>query len=278
MTGDRNEIEEKAGAYLRIADSLMPGWIRGFYVVGSAALGEYVPGRSDLDFVAVVSSEVGRSQLLRARLLHALGGIQAVSYSKRRGGALTGGTPNGVFVRETDIARPVTTITPVASHTGHTFSTGKGFDVNPVVWKVLAERGITIRGDPMGEIGLDPQPDMLKQWNLGNLNTYWRRWGEKVRRGRLKMSMSGLRYGSAWAIGWGTLGAPRLHCTIATGDVIGKRTAGEYALDTFGDEWHDVVRLGLAWWHRETHAVSPEDVRRSGEFVLAVVDAANALG
>ena len=28
---------------------------------------------------------------------------------------------------------------------------------------------------------------------------------------------------------WGVLGAPRLHCTIATGEVISKEAAGEYA-------------------------------------------------
>ena len=33
------------------------------------------------------------------------------------------------------------------------------------------------------------------------------------------------------------LGSPRLHRTVVTGEVISKETAGEYALDVFGDRW-----------------------------------------
>ena len=40
--------------YLRLADRLLPGMITGFYVTGSVALGAYRPGRSDIDFVAVL--------------------------------------------------------------------------------------------------------------------------------------------------------------------------------------------------------------------------------
>src|SRR5205807_3671813 len=66
-----------------------------------------------------------------------------------------GGTPNGVFVTGDELGLPVTTITPVASHTAQRFEVGTGFDVNPAVWKVLAGRGIRIRGRDPGDLGLD---------------------------------------------------------------------------------------------------------------------------
>ena len=266
------DVRERASAYLRIADRLLPGRISAFYVVGSAALGEYVPGRSDVDFVAVVPYPLGSRDMLRLRALHLAAGASAWFRTR------TGGTPNGVFVLEADIRLPVSQIRPVASHTGYRFEAGEAFDVNPVVWKVLEQRGLTIRGPAPGTLGLDPEPHSLTMWNLRNLNRYWRPWGEAVRRGHLKRSISGLRYGDAWAVGWGTLGAPRLHYTITTGEVIGKRSAGEYALTTFDPHWHDVIKQGISWWDRDLRApVTAADARRAGEFVVTVVGSANAL-
>jgi hypothetical protein len=250
----------------------LPGWITDFYVVGSAALGEYVPGRSDLDFVAVVDGPIPRRSMPRLRALHVVGGIQGIVHSRR------GGTPNGVFVAGDDVGLPVTKISPIASHTAHRFEVGKGFDVNPVVWKVLAERGIRIRGRDSGDLGLDWQPELLRQWNLDNLNAYWRPLGRRMARGELKKTLSGLRYGYSWGVSWCTLSAPRLHYSVATGDVVGKRTAGEYALHTFDAEWHAVIQLGLQWWHRTlAEPVRPEQARRAGEFVEVVVESAHAL-
>lgn len=268
----RVDIDRKASAYLAAADRLLPGWITDFYVVGSGALGEYVPRRSDLDFVAVVDGAITPRRLIRPRLLHIAGGIQGIVQSR------TGGTPNGVFVTRDDVSAPVTAIRPVASHTAQRFAVGKAFDVNPVVWKVLAERGIRIRGRNPGELGLDWQPEVFRQWNLDNLEAHWRPLGRRMARGELKKTWSGLRYGYAWGVGWCTLGAPRLHCSVATGHVVGKRTAGQYALDTFGSEWHPIIELGLRWWHRAlTEPVRPDHARRAGEFVEVVADSAQLL-
>ena len=78
-------------------------------------------------------------------------------------------------------------------------------------------------------------------------------------------------------VAWGVLGPPRLHYTIATGEVIGKVSAGEYALATFDREWHPVVRQGLAYWHGEPVKVDPRDVRRAGAFALTVAESARRL-
>ena len=77
------------------------------------------------------------------------------------------------------------------------------------------------------------------------------------------------------------LGAPRLHHTIATGDVISKETAGSYALDVFGPRWHPLVTDALAYWRQEasTLRLSPGQRReKTCEFVTEVIDSAGALG
>ena len=110
--------------YLRVADRLLPGRIEGFYIVGSTALRAYRPGRSDIDFVAVVDGQLSGPELRRLRLVHlsagARSGIRAIS---RRRLAFPG-TCNGVFVDARDLNRPVTEIHPLASHTGIGFAIG----------------------------------------------------------------------------------------------------------------------------------------------------------
>ena len=77
---------------------------------------------------------------------------------------------------------------------------------------------------------------------------------------------------------WGALGAPRLHCTIATGEIVGKAAAGEYALTTFGPRWQPLIAAALAYWRGESCGNRPgRAVQRTGEFVLEVVDSANKL-
>jgi predicted nucleotidyltransferase len=60
-------VHELVGRYLRQVDLAVPGAIEGFYVVGSAALGAFRPGRSDVDFVAVVGDRLGVVEVSRLR-------------------------------------------------------------------------------------------------------------------------------------------------------------------------------------------------------------------
>lgn len=72
--------DDVAGAvshYLAVADRLLPGRIRDFYVVGSIALGAWRPGHSDIDFVAVVDGDLGERDMRRLALLHKVGNVPA---------------------------------------------------------------------------------------------------------------------------------------------------------------------------------------------------------
>jgi predicted nucleotidyltransferase len=50
-------------AYARLVDDQLPGRIRGLYLHGSLALGDYRPGRSDVDFVAVSDTALQPSEV-----------------------------------------------------------------------------------------------------------------------------------------------------------------------------------------------------------------------
>jgi hypothetical protein len=166
----------------------------------------------------------------------------------------------------------------VASHCGVKFSCSRDSEVNPVEWKVLAEHGIAVRGPAPESLGLLPEPELLQPWNRDNLETYWRPLAEQLLTVR---HVSGMRFRPRWFTAWGVLGPPRLHCTIATGDVISKEAAGEYALDVFDREWHPIIREGLGYWRGESSNPVFRDLhtraRRTGEFILQTICSAHCL-
>jgi hypothetical protein len=264
--------------YLRVADRLLPGRVDGLYVVGSIALGAYRLDLSDIDLVVTVDRQLTAAEIRRARLLHGLTGMR--SWAKSFPRAAVPGTCNATFVRSEELDQPVSTITPILNHCGHEFAVGRGFDVNPVVWQILDRHGIAVRGPSPDTLRLQPQPELLRDWNLANLRDYWRPWAEGILAGGRRQAAAALF--SRARTEWGVLGAPRLHHTIATGDVISKERAGEYSLDVFDEEWHPIIREGLAYSRGEAPVPDFTDRRgrvvRAAEFVCMVADSATTAG
>jgi predicted nucleotidyltransferase len=260
-------------------DRAVPGRIEGFYVVGSVAMGAFVVGRSDVDFVAIVDRDLGRAELARLRGVHARGWTSALI----RDVALRRRWPfvcNGIYLRGGDLERSPLEVTPLAAQVSGRFRIAprRGFDVNPVTWHTLARHGIAVRGPKPEQLRIRTDSAELRIWTVGNLNDYWRRWVERVRRpGLNRATVLGRRF-----IAGGVLGAPRLHYTIATGEVATKETAGRYALKTFDSRWHALIEDALAYW-RGAPSLRPYRGHAAGrrhdaaEFVALVIDAGNAL-
>jgi hypothetical protein len=265
------DVDRAVTGYLGLADRLLPGRVHGLYVVGSTALGAYLPGRSDIDLVVVLD---GPDPDLRAvRALHLRRALATAALAVRRGHSPISGTCNTVFVRRADVTLPVGRIVPVATANAEKVSAGTAATISPVDGKVLAESGIAVRGPRPDALGLDPQPDRLEAYNRENLESYWRPWAGRYR----GIGRVALRLYAGRATAWGVLGPPRLHCTIATGQVVSKAAAGEYALDTFDSRWHPLIRHALTWWRRERPAASPLPPAHVAAFVEHVADSAPAL-
>ncbi|WP_166975177.1 nucleotidyltransferase domain-containing protein [Brevibacterium atlanticum] len=238
-------------SYLRVADRLLPDGIIACAVTGSIALGAYRPGRSDIDLVAVISDEWRtRPDLIRRlRLLH-LSQLPRLAARVASGKGVSA-CCNTAFVWESDVSEPVTTVAPIASHTGEIFEAGGAFDVNPVVWKELKDGGITVRGRPIADWELDAEPDRLRPWVKENLREYWSPLAAQLRTAassshrfqnrlldgvvnRLPARLTGRpRLLSAATVEWCLLGPARMHHTLMTGEIIGKEEAGRRVLDTF---------------------------------------------
>jgi hypothetical protein len=222
-------------SYLRASDQLLPGGIIACAVGGSLALGCYRPGRSDIDLVAVIADEwATRADLIRRlRLLH-LSQIPRLVLRAARGKGVSA-CCNTVFIRESDVSRPVGAISPIASHVGEIFESGAGFDVNPVVWKELVDGGITVRGRPVERWSLDPEPGSLRPWIRANLRSYWAPLAEQLHtRARAAVPILPARRGlSSGGVEWCVLGPARMHHTLLTGEIIGKERAGTHMLEAF---------------------------------------------
>ncbi len=242
-------------------------------------MGTFRPGRSDIDFVAVVDGELNGAELTRIRALHMGRWTSALIHDvglRRRWPLVC----NGIYLRRDDLAKSPLEVTPLAAHVAGRFriATREGFDVNPVTWHVLAHHGIAIRGPDRDRLQIHADDAELRAWTLGNLNGYWRLWVGRARRAGLKAAAALPR----WFATSGVLGVPRLHYTLTSGRVASKEDAALYALEAFEPRWRPLIEDALAYRSGEP---APGPYRRhptrrradAADFVAHVIDAGNAL-
>jgi hypothetical protein len=165
-----------------------------------------------------------------------------------------------------DLARDPRELSPPHSLEG-TFQPDGGFMANPVTWRELGTRAITVRGEPIepGEVWFDA--DALRRWNLANLDGYWTGQVERWRQTDLgDAALADLLVRNPYGLQWLVLGVPRLHFTIATLDVTSKSGAGRHALAVADPRWRQVIETAIAL-RADTAAplpASPDRLRDDG--------------
>ena len=154
--------QQAADRYLRaLGSTLPPDMVRGVYVVGSAALGSWRPGRSDLDVLVVLDRPMTDSDLAMTGEMH------AVLEATRAGGPHCDGhyvTPDLLGARSE--ARVPFSVDGAFKPEGQT--------TDPVLWAILDQYGVTLRGPRAAELKVGPDPVWLREWNHENLESYWR--------------------------------------------------------------------------------------------------------
>ncbi|SDK73650.1 protein of unknown function [Nonomuraea jiangxiensis] len=216
------KIDAIVETYLSLADAEAPGLVEGLYLEGSAALGDYRPATSDIDFVAVTAAAppVEVLERIHDRLgAHPLEGFYLTWDDLRRDPAKLDERPR--------------------AHAGRLNRRGT---VNPVTWHTLARHGLTCRGPEPYELEIWNDPDALAAWTDDNLDRYWRR---LVTRATNLATPWGLATLGNYAVVWIVTGIARLHYTLATGEITSKSGAGRHALKAFPEPWHRVVNEAL---------------------------------
>lgn len=218
-----------AQRYLAITDAALPSRITALYLTGSVALDDYVPGQSDVDFVAVTSSGLTHAECDRLEEVHVALVEPAAPHF------------DGIYVTPDDLRSDPTTVRTGAFVLEGRFTRGESFEANPPTWLILHDHPLPVRGPARPQVFHDRA--VLERWTRQNLQTYWRDQLERLDRGRAALRRDRDRLNRA--IAWSVPGVARLHHTLATGTNTSKTGACRYALEQF-PRWKDLIYEALA--------------------------------
>ena len=210
---------------LDATDEVLERPLAGLYLTGSAVLHDYVPGVSDVDFVAVLATPhldvpVDALATVHAELPSADGLYVTVGQLRTAPGGV-GKVPH--------------------ARDGRVWCTDD--HVIPVTWHTLSDHGETVRGVPVSALGVALDRDALVDWCRGNLRGYWRTWASE---GKVPESECARAIETDRGLAWCVLGVLRLAYTIATGEITSKRGAGRYGLATMPEPRHPLIAEAIA--------------------------------
>jgi hypothetical protein len=202
------EATETAACLLSLAGERL----RGLYLTGSVTLGDYRPGVSDLDLVAVLDGPADRAQL---------GRVHAALHAQRPEPAV-----EVLYLQDGDLARAPAQVGPRLHLADGLFKADPNM-VTPVIWHSLADHGVPVPGSPpLPAVHRDDAA--LRAWCRANLADYWADWAA---RGSNPATRTGMALLSDWGVAWCVLGVLRLRFTIATGQITSKAGAGRWGRD-----------------------------------------------
>jgi Domain of unknown function (DUF4111) len=221
------DVAAVTAAFLRAAGEQVPGLVDGLYLHGSLGFGEYFPGASDVDFVAVLTERPGRAQL--AGLASAHRDVRA---------AFPAPLFEGVHVVRADLSRPPDSCPDVPYVFQGSFEPSGRFSVNPVTWHELAWHGITVHGPDLGHGQVWTDAGALRSFTYANLSSYWAPVAAQLRAAPPEAI-------TADNVSWCVLGISRLHHLLVTGSMTSKSGAGRHAMTVFGPRWRPIVTEAL---------------------------------
>jgi len=257
------EVRNVIDTYLRLVDDAVPHLVEGLYLHGSTALGEFRPGRSDIDFVALTPRRPSELEITSLASVHSqLSRIHPRPYF------------DGIYPTRADLAAGPDRCPDVPGILETKFQTSSRYALCPVTWHELAECDVTVRGPELTELELWTDREALLRCTRTNLQTYWRNWVRKLT-WIDKLPWLASKAVDPWLVEWCVLGVVRLHALLATGRLHSKGGAGRYALETFDQRWHPILTEALRIREGDNgpslYADPRERLRETREFVAMVV-------
>lgn len=210
--------------WLAEIDLARPGLVNGLHVRGGIGFGEFVPGRSDVDFVAVLARRPSYADE------DALEASHAATLARHPDLPF-----DGLHVLAEDLAGDPDDCpdVPCVLH-GH-FEAAARYDVSPVAWHELAHHSLAVRGE-LPPVWTDDA--RLRAFTAANLDTYWR--DQAAGLAKFPSEAAG-----DLACEWAVLGSARLHHLLVTGEMTTKSAAGRWGLAYYDERWHRLLREAL---------------------------------
>jgi hypothetical protein len=256
--------EVALGRYLELVDDQLPGFVEGVYLVGSYALGDWQPGRSDLD-VVIVTSEPATDE--DARSLLAVHALLAESQPQP--------SIDGPYVAWGDLpVAPATGLHRPWTLDGRLHHDGECFEINPVTWYTLATYGTTVRGPMADTLDVWVDTNDRIRFVTDNLASYW---ADVARQVASACEAQPDRQFEPSLFEWCALGALRLHYTAFTGDVTSKSGAAGHGLDVAPAQFHDTLREALRRRHGdEASPIGADEMVVTADLIRWVCDDVDA--
>jgi predicted nucleotidyltransferase len=211
--------------------------IKSVYLYGSVALGDYIEGSSDIDFLAVLKGLPNDSD------------IEAISAAHKEVEALIPNTDiMGAYLLEKDFGKPHSEIDTFLTYFDKKLHVdGKGADLNPITWWILKNHGIRVYGSELS-FNYPLEANTLVKYVIGNLNTYWVSWIDRLEKQLSLISSSDQQIAVEQldeAVEWCALGMLRQLYTIKEHEIKSKIEAGLYGLKTIPPQWHELINEAI---------------------------------
>ena len=248
-------IRDRVTQHLHAVDEALPGLVEMLYLTGSVALGDYRPGTSDIDFLAITRRPLNADDLATLAAIHT--GIPASPHY------------DGLYLDHATMTAMPDNEQVVPHIVNGAFNTDQPCgELNPVLWLTLTRYGIPARGPQPADLPVHADPHRLREYNLNNLKTYWQTLADRIR--YVAADRAPTSEASADTVTWTVLGPARLHYTLATGDIASKTRAAAYAADQF-PTWASLT--ARAQRHRDGQSVTftVADAASAAEMVDAIV-------
>ena len=218
-----DDVQMVCAAWLDLLDSSAPGLVTGLHIRGGLGFGEYVPGVSDVDMVAVLDHPPSYDE------------VAALESAHSELAAMHPQPPlDGFHLTAEDLAKDPDDCPDLPCALHGWFEPADRYDVTPVGWHELAHHSIAVRGE-LPEVWTDRQ--RLEDFTRHTLTTEW----ADIASSLAKFPQESAADDATWHV----LAAARMHHLLVTGEMTSKSTAGRWGLAHYDARWHPVIREAL---------------------------------
>ncbi|MFD2615018.1 nucleotidyltransferase domain-containing protein [Paenibacillus gansuensis] len=269
-------LPETAGRTMSRLCELLEGRttiVKSVYLYGSVALGDYIEGSSDIDFVAVLRESPSEEEVKLIAASHAQVEEE-----------FPGTDIMGSYLLEQDLGEYPTEKSVLLTYYNRQLNADRtGADLNPITWWILKHHGVRVHGQEL-QFSYNTDASMLVRYVKDNLNSYWA--GKIVELETLReladdAALEGMTERLDEAVEWCVLGMLRQLYTIKEHGIKSKSAAGWYGLANLPERWHPLIKEAIHIKRLSPERLYSSNVQRLADLIALlrwIRDEANGAG